>query len=263
MYFLHIIHSIHVIVCCLRFWQSIDSEGRKKWGSRFDHLNIPQYPSLHPFLCVCVFASTYPGVCFVASIRNMWQELDPYLWIFSGSEVSNEVSLRYVLLEDADHERWWFETPETMGFWDETSFCYPYPWEYDSHLTDVFQMAWKHQLEQVMEVFCSILYWIPKKFHNNHLLEQINSFQKCQPSGVFFICNFRASGIYLLRPHFSGCVVPFEKGDIFRHPQLLWINPGNHEMFRPKVRWGVLHQPWMFLKFLRDQSLKKNLKFVI
>lgn len=54
MYFLHIIHSIHVIVCCLRFWQSIDSEGRKKWGSRFDHLNIPQYPSLHPFLCVCV-----------------------------------------------------------------------------------------------------------------------------------------------------------------------------------------------------------------
>ena len=33
------------------------------------------------------------------------QELDPYLWIFSGSEVSNEVSLRYVLLEDADHER--------------------------------------------------------------------------------------------------------------------------------------------------------------
>ena len=54
-------------------------------------------------------------VCFVASIRNMWQELDPYLWIFSGSEVSNEVSLRYVLLEDADHERW-KETRESMGF---------------------------------------------------------------------------------------------------------------------------------------------------
>ena len=32
------------------------------------------------------------------------QEVDPYLWIPSGP-LDHEVSLRYVLLEDADHER--------------------------------------------------------------------------------------------------------------------------------------------------------------
>ena len=149
-----------------------------------------------------------------------------------------------------------------MVVWN--SFCYPYPWEYDSHLTDVFQMGWKHQLEQVMEVFRSILYWIPKKFHNNHVLEQINSFQTCQPSGVFFICNFGASGIYLVRPIFSGCVVPFKKGDMKTSPVVV---------DQPRESWNVSTQGQVrsvastFLgcswKFGGIKAWRKILKFVI
>lgn len=175
--------------------------------------------------CVCVCVCFHLPWWFVLLHRSesMRQELDPYLWIFSGSEVSNEVSLRYVLLEDADHERWWFETRETMGFWDEPQLgdgskqlllplslgiWSPFDWCVSNGLKTPTRTSYGG--------VCSILYWIPKKFHNNHFLEQINSFQTCQPSGVFFIFNFR--GIYLLRPHFSGCVVPFKKGDMKTSP---------------------------------------------
>ena len=190
-------------------------KAEKKNGSKFDHLNIPQYPSLHLFLCVRLFPLTLV-VCFLlhrceTCVRN-------WIHIF-GSFLEARYPMRspcatsyWKMLTMRGGKRhvkpWGFEMkpqldgglkqlllPLSLGIW------FPFDWCVSNGLKTP-------TIEQVMEVFCSILSWIPKKFHNNHVLEQINSFQTCQSSGVFFICNFRASGIYLLRPHFSRCVVP-------------------------------------------------------
>ena len=156
---------------------------------------------------------------------------------------------------------WGFEMETTTWWWFETDFVTPILGNMIPIWLMCFKWVWLHQLEQVMEVFCSILYWIPNKFHNNHFLEQINSFQTCQPSGVFCICNFRASGIYLLRPYFSVCVVPFKKGDMKTSPVVVdqpWESWNVSTQGQVRSVASTLDVP----ENLRDQSLKKKLKFV-